>query len=329
MRAECAESLGRLAAETEREFVVGELAPCFRSLSEDDYEAIRAACVQSIALLAKPLTNENNKEITVPVILAGMRDRSWRVRQSVAENFRAMTESLDGSIVDEILVAPFLTLLKDPVEPIRCSALNAVRVNTRIDPDKIKGTVLTELLKLVHDPSCRVRAKLAETLCTLTAYVTEKRAIAEVAPALIGLLKDADYRVSLEVLKHMQSVEKTIGTELVISGLVKILKKFAKEGRWEVKCEATKAVVYLGKTLGREYYMKNVEEVFLLLLLDDALAVREAAVESLYLLADEFKQDWIMNAYIPRAIEMYTREKQNYLRRITILSSVVVPLRNA
>eukprot|EP00826_Nyctotherus_ovalis_P057667 TRINITY_DN7893_c0_g5_i1.p1 TRINITY_DN7893_c0_g5~~TRINITY_DN7893_c0_g5_i1.p1 ORF type:complete len:322 (+),score=103.69 TRINITY_DN7893_c0_g5_i1:703-1668(+) len=319
--------MGRLAAEMEREFVVGELAPCFKSLSEDDYEGIRAACIKSIALLAKPLTNENNKEITVPVILGGIKDKSWRIRHSIAENFEAMTEFLDGSIIDEILIAPFLTLLKDPVELVRSSAINAVRLNTRIDPDKIKGTVLTELLKLVHDPSCKVRAKLAETLCVLTTYVTEKRAIAEVAPALIELLKDADYGVKLGVLRNMQSVEKTIGTELVICGLVKILRKFAKEGRWEVKCEATKAVVYLAKTLGREYYMKNVEETFLLLLLDDALAVREAAIESLYLLADEFKQDWIMNAYIPRAIEMYTREKQNYLCRMSVLSSVVVTSR--
>ena len=66
------------------------------------------------------------------------------------------------------------------------------------------------------------------------------------------------------------------------------------------------------------------EPIFLQFLLDTVCAVREAAIETLYLIGHEFKSDWVMNSYIPRATEMFTRDQQNYLCRISILKSVAV-----
>jgi hypothetical protein len=66
--------------------------------------------------------------------------------------------------------------------------------------------------------------------------------------------------------------------------------------------------------------MKNLDQIFSSFLLDNASTVRDTGVEKLVTLAQEFKADWIITAFLPKIKEVYDTPKQGYLFRMTALN---------
>ncbi len=148
--------------------------------------------------------------------------------------------------------------------------------------------------------------------------------MSKLVPMLVDLLKDEHHEVKLGVLTGLQSVAKVVGPDLLTSGLLMSLSNLMKEPKWRVRYSVVTLVSELAREFGKEFYAKNVEPIFLLFLTDITAAVREAGIEWLQVLAKEFKADWIVNAYIPKAVEILGRDKQGYLYRMTILNSIEV-----
>ncbi|MDR3736516.1 MAG: hypothetical protein P4L10_13400 [Acidobacteriaceae bacterium] len=141
---------------------------------------------------------------------------------------------------------------------------------------------------------------------------------------LVDLLKDEHFEVKLGVLVGLQSVASVVGPELVTSGLLMSLSNLMKEPKWRVRHSVVTLVAGLANEFGKDFYAKNVEPIFLQFLTDSTAAVREAGIEKLRLLAAEFKADWVINSYIPKAVEVLSRDKQGYLYRMTVLNSIAV-----
>ena len=60
IRRACAARLGEFATKLEKQHVLQEILPIFRTLSQDEQDAIRVMCLESLILMTKSLTKEEN-----------------------------------------------------------------------------------------------------------------------------------------------------------------------------------------------------------------------------------------------------------------------------
>jgi hypothetical protein len=78
----------------------------------------------------------------------------------------------------------------------------------------------------------------------------------------------------------------------------------------------------LGLIFGKEIYVKHLQSTFMSYLTNTAASVRKMGIEKSAVLAAAFKQDWIMNDYIPVVINHYSDDKKGYNYRICYLYSL-------
>jgi len=141
---------------------------------------------------------------------------------------------------------------------------------------------------------------------------------------LLELIKDEHHEVKMGVLAELQSVAMVVGPEMVTGTLLMSLSNLMKDPKWRVRMAVTQLTANLGKEFGKEFYTKNLEPIFLQFLTDNAASVRDMGIEKLLMLATEFKADWIVNSYIPKANDILNKEKQGYLYRMAVLNSINV-----
>jgi serine/threonine-protein phosphatase 2A regulatory subunit A len=105
--------LGIFACTIEKEFVINEILPIFRRLAQDEQDAIRIICIESLIPLANYLTKEENQVNTLGAILAAGEDKNWKVRLTFAKNFAELSEALGKHITDCNLIQTFSNFLSD------------------------------------------------------------------------------------------------------------------------------------------------------------------------------------------------------------------------
>ena len=138
------------------------------------------------------------------------------------------------------------------------------------------------------------------------------------------LVKDEHYEVKMGVLSELQIVATVVGPDLVTSTLLMSLATLIKEQKWRVRMAVIQLTANLAKEFGKDFYAKNLEPIFLQFLTDNAASVRDMGNEKVQMLANEFKVDWVVNSYIPKANEIMSKEKQGYLYRMAVLNSINV-----
>lgn len=165
---------------------------------------------------------------------------------------------------------------------------------------------------------------MGEALCEISTVTKKELATSKILPILVELLKDEHHEVKMGVLSGLQGVAIIIGSELISSGLLMSLSNLMKEPQWRVRLSVVNLIANLAKEFGRDFYMKNLEPIFMQYATDNAASVRDAGIEKLLLISSEFKADWVINAYLPKATEIMNKEKLGYLYRMTLLNSYLV-----
>ena len=107
IRRACAARLGAFSTQLEKSHVLQEILPVFRQLSQDEQDAIRVMCLESLIPLAAYLTKEENQIHTLGTLLAAGEDKSWKVRLCFARNFSAFAESFGKEITDSKMIQTF------------------------------------------------------------------------------------------------------------------------------------------------------------------------------------------------------------------------------
>lgn len=87
VRRVAAANLAALAAECSAEVCQEELVPLFANIAMDDQDSVRLQTVGNCVALASALAPDEAHAKVLPVLLETVRDRSWRVRWSVAARF--------------------------------------------------------------------------------------------------------------------------------------------------------------------------------------------------------------------------------------------------
>ena len=104
IRRACASKLGQFSTQLDKSHVIQELLPIFRQLSQDDQDAIRVLCLESLIPMAGHLTKEENQVHTLGTLLAAGEDKSWKVRLCFAKNFAKFSDSFGKEITDNNLI---------------------------------------------------------------------------------------------------------------------------------------------------------------------------------------------------------------------------------
>lgn len=146
----------------------------------------------------------------------------------------------------------------------------------------------------------------------------------KIVPMLVELIKDEHHEVKMGVLQGLEAVAVVVGPELFSGALLMSLANLMKEPQWRVRMAVISLAAHISKEFGREFYTKNIETIFMLFLVDTASSVRESGVDMLQILAAEFKADWVVNGFLPKAFDVLGKEKVGYLHRISVLNSIAV-----
>lgn len=71
----------------EKEYVISDLIGCLKQLIADEQDLVRVLGLNSLKQVAKVLRKDENKQHTLPIIIAATEDKSWRVRLSLSKIF--------------------------------------------------------------------------------------------------------------------------------------------------------------------------------------------------------------------------------------------------
>lgn len=182
--------------------------------------------------------------------------------------------------------------------------------------------MLPTLQNAYADATSQFKAGAAIALCEMAAIIGKEYTNQKVFPILMELLKDDNSEVKLNVVQGISKIAKVIQGDLFNSSLLTILAGMTKDGQWRVRMGVFELIANLGLLYGKEIFVKNLQSIFMGYLTNTAASVRQMGIEKSALLAQNFKQDWIMDSYIPTVSQHYSVDKKGYNYRMCCLNSL-------
>ena len=284
----------------------------------------------------------------LPLVLATIDDRSWRVRWTAAAKFAAVVQAYDvlPDVMDS-LVPSYERLLQDPEAEVRTAAtLNLASVaqcratvprphnrptpqEGETPPDANLGangprvTVAERLVKrvtsLTEDDSEHVRAALAMVATELAPILGREATISHLVPPVLLLLRDAASEVRLNLIASLSALNEVIGVDLLSQSLLPAILDLAQDGKWRIRLSIIQQIPLLADHLGRDFFTERLAALCVGWLGDDIATIRHAAAVNLKELTALFGTEWTMGALIPPIADM--RHHESYLRRLTALQA--------
>jgi serine/threonine-protein phosphatase 2A regulatory subunit A len=213
----------------------------------------------------KPLTENESALIQklLPLIIATIDDRSWRVRWTAAAKFANVIKAynpIPGAM--DALIPAYEKLLQDPEAEVRTAAtfnlaLVAQGCEAKVLPSMGSGpdeemtdassfsgervTAAERLVKrvtsLTEDDSEHVRAALAMVATELAPILGKDATITHLVPPILLLLRDAASEVRLNLISSLESLNKVIGVDLLSQSLLPAILDLAHDGKWRYVAE--------------------------------------------------------------------------------------------
>lgn len=287
----------------------------------------------------------------LPLVLATIDDRSWRVRWTAAAKFASVVQAYDAlpDVMDS-LVPSYERLLQDPEAEVRTAAtLNLAHVaashamvpapSNRPAPQEGGGngdvvmadanptaprvTVAERLVKrvtlLTEDDSEHVRAALAMVATELAPILGREATISHLVPPVLLLLRDAASEVRLNLIASLSALNEVIGVDLLSQSLLPAILDLAQDGKWRIRLSIIQQIPLLADHLGCDFFTERLVGLCVGWLGDDIATIRKAAATNLGELTALFGTEWTMDALLPQIAEM--RHHESYLRRLTALQA--------
>ena len=98
-----------------------------------------------------------------------------------------------------------------------------------------------------------------------------------------------------------------------------------KEGQWRVRSAVFEILAEIGITFGKETFQKYIQDIFLGYLINTAASVRQTGIKQIPKIAKEFREDWIINDFIPTVEKTYKIEKTAVILFLHFYRSFVIP----
>lgn len=289
----------------------------------------------------------------LPLIVATIDDRSWRVRWTAAAKFASVIQAYD-MLPDamDALVPAYEKLLQDPEAEVRTAAtLNLAQVakckarvplpgsnnnNNRPDPDSkqqqqgggdsgggprvsVAERLVKKVTTLTEDDSEHVRAALAMVATELAPVLGRDATITYLVPPVLLLLRDAASEVRLNLISSLSSLNEVMGVDLLSQSLLPAILDLAQDGKWRIRLAIIQHIPLLAKQLGKDFFTEKLVSLCVNWLGDDIASIRTAAATNLKSLTALFGTEWALENLIPSILEF--KKHDSYLRRLTALQA--------
>lgn len=339
--------------------VANSLLPLYEFLaSQDQPDSVRLQTTENCVAFGQVMSQFVNSETialtepeldllrrVLPLVMATIDDRSWRVRWTAAAKFANVVSAYDvlPDVMDS-LVPSYERLLQDPEAEVRTAAtLNLAHVarcratvprphnrppqDGETLPDVAVGgprvTVAERLVKrvtsLTEDDSEHVRAALAMVATELAPILGRDATISHLVPPVLLLLRDAASEVRLNLIASLSALNEVIGVDLLSQSLLPAILDLAQDGKWRIRLAIIQQIPLLADHLGRDFFTERLAGLCVGWLGDDIATIRHAAAVNLKELTALFGTEWTMASLMPPIADM--RHHESYLRRLTALQA--------
>lgn len=283
----------------------------------------------------------------LPLVVATIDDRSWRVRWTAASKFASVVHafsSLEGTM--DALVPAYEKLLQDPEAEVRTAAtFNLSQVaktgalvypagwtegsdisagGNSMDDEQQRIPVANRLVKrvmqLTEDDSENVRAALAMVATDLAPVLGKDATIQHLLPPMLLLLRDSTSEVRLNIISSLSLLNDVIGPELLTQSLLPAILDLAEDGKWRIRLAVIERVPLLAKQLGKEFFTDRLLSLCVGWLGDDISSIREAAAKNLKELTSLLGSEWAVENLLPRVKSVM--ENSSYLRRMNAVQAL-------
>jgi serine/threonine-protein phosphatase 2A regulatory subunit A len=293
-----------------------------------------------------PLTESEHALIKrlLPLIVATIDDRSWRVRWTAAAKFADVISGYDPlpDVMDSLIPA-YEKLLQDPEAEVRtaatfnlalvangCQAMVPVPPVGR-PPSEAEMTdyhgprviaaerLVKRVTSLTEDDSEHVRAALAMVATELAPILGKDATITHLVPPVLLLLRDAASEVRLNLISSLAALNEVIGVDLLSQSLLPAILDLAQDGKWRIRLAIIQHIPLLAKQLGRDFFTEKLSSICVGWLGDNISTIRVAAAQNLKELTAVFGTDWACEYLLPSIEEI--RHHPSYLRRLTAVQA--------
>ena len=281
----------------------------------------------------------------LPLIVATIDDRSWRVRWTAAAKFADVIRAYNllPGVMDSLIPA-YEKLLQDPEAEVRtaatfnlahvangCKALIPLpppggRQPTEEEMTNYQGPRITaaerlvkRVISLTEDDSEHVRAALAMVATDLAPILGRDSTINHLVPPVLLLLRDAASEVRLNLISSLEALNEVIGVDLLSQSLLPAILDLAQDGKWRIRLAIIQQIPLLAKQLGIDFFTERLSTICVGWLGDDIATIRMASAEVLKDLTALFGSKWACQNLLPSIEEI--RHHPSYLRRLTAVQA--------
>lgn len=281
----------------------------------------------------------------LPLIVATIDDRSWRVRWTAAAKFADVITAYNSlpNVMDSLIPA-YEKLLQDPEAEVRTAATFNLALVANGCPAKVPAppvggrqpteaemtnyngprvTAAERLVKrvtsLTEDDSEHVRAALAMVATELAPILGRDATINHLVPPVLLLLRDAASEVRLNLISSLEALNEVIGVDLLSQSLLPAILDLAQDGKWRIRLAIIQHIPLLARQLGIDFFTERLAAVCVGWLGDDISTIRAAAAQVLKDLTALFGSEWACRYLMPSIEEI--RLHPSYLRRLTAVQA--------
>lgn len=291
------------------------LLPLYQELANiDQPDSVRLQTTENCVLLGGVCQDTQVTEKLIPLIVATIDDRSWRVRWTAASKFASVVANFD----DTVLIDAYEKLLQDPEAEVRTAATMNLALVSR--SKTIAERLVQRVTSLTEDESEHVRAALALVATELAPMLGRDSTITYLVPPVLLLLRDAASQVRLNLIASLAKLNQVIGVDLLSQSLLPAILDLGADRQWRIRKLMIEHIRSIAEQLGCEFFTEKLNSLCLGWLVDDIASIREAAAANLKELTAVFGTDWAVRHLIPSIIEV--REHPSYLRRLTALQAL-------
>ena len=294
------------------------IVPLLEELAATDQpDSVRLQTTENCVKLGRVCHDEAIVQRILPLIVATIEDRSWRVRWTAASKFADVMAAYAPAHYDT-LVPAYERLLQDPEAEVRTAAtFNLAHVaRTPAIAERLAQKVTT----LTENDSEHVRAALAAVATQLAPALGMDATITYLVPPVLLLLRDAASQVRLNVIASLHALNQVIGVDLLSQSLLPAILDLGADRQWRIRAAMMHNVKALAEQLGQEFFTDRLCALCLGWLGDPIARIRSAAAETLAQLTTLFGPAWALDHLVPAVLQV--REHASYLRRLTALQAL-------
>jgi serine/threonine-protein phosphatase 2A regulatory subunit A len=335
VRRATAANLGAFAASVSMDVVKSDLIPLWVRLMGDDQDNVRPLAVEAAIQFAKILSKEDNLAFVVQPLHAASKDRSWRVRYTLANKYAELEAELGTEIAKTEMTPMLVRLLQDQEKEVRmAAALKIPSICAGLSNAERRTIIVTNVVQHVQslctDASQHVRVSISASLLELGPILGKEKSVEILVPLFVALLKDDYFDVRLNIISKLNILQDVVGKEAVQSQILTEVVLLADDPQWRVRLAICEQMPMLAKSLGADGFDSaklSLSAVCLNWLLDNVFAVRECATRTVAAVCDVFGDAWSKTKIFPRITAMASEKA--YLSRLTTLIAVKVMCENA